>query len=169
MKLSDILKESGAVAGLISLSEAPAELKEVISAAFKGDKCPACGEVHGNDRAEQEQEAQYEESDGRSGEYEYQPKEQSAIQFLPHNVMDVIEFLREHLVPFGYSVSAEGEERILLHSFGRLVDRETEELRYGWWAVVSGKRGTSQFGYATCDDAEFRSTFQRRHSIADED
>lgn len=151
---------------LENLPEPPPEVKalmdnisEKLAAALTGQEtgqpCLFCGKVHGAE------DKKYEESNGLSGEYEYQPKLVSAIQFLPSNVGDVMEFLVRHEISFVYKFSG-GEHQLLLVTPGQPTDADTDEVRYGKWVAVTGSRAMRDIGYSAISDGEFRSTFQAK-------
>lgn len=178
MKLSDIFggkatSEKDLREFLDSLPEPPEAVKrlmENITKQFAGKPCPACGKVHESPvsafaillggQGQGPEIPQYEVSNGLSGEFEYKPRELSAMQFLPSNVVDVMEFLYERDIPFGYLSTPSGDDRILLISSGEEVDTDTDELLYGKWMVVTGSRKTEDLGYVAYDDEQFRRIFQ---------
>lgn len=157
-----------------NLSEPPAEFKEflsglggALSASLKGEPCPDCGKVHGSPLAfaipiggdSSPQVPAYNESDGLSGEFEYVPKIMRAIQFLPDNVSDVMKFLFDHGITFGYAITRNGESRILLITADQEMSPD-DELVYGRWAVTVGSREDDSLSYTVYEDAAFRRAFQ---------
>lgn len=190
MNLTDILssltgkasagKNQSVESFLDSLPEPPEELKEFVaglagslSASLKGEKCPRCGKVHNLaamvlGSPESDQTASYEESDGLANTFEYSPKEFRSVQFLPHNVPDVLEFLYDNEIPFGYAIGGDGS-RILMITPGVDVDADRDELVYGKWAVVTGSRATGDIGYVSYSDAAFRAAFQKKSPATDAD
>lgn len=146
---------------LKSLPEPPKELQETLNGllgsvqdALSGKPCRFCGKVHG---ASDPQVPEYNESAGAAAEVEWTPREMTAIQFLPTNVGEVLNFLHQHKVPFGYMVTPSGGERVLLLDLtSPEVDVDTEVLVYGKWAVVSGSRENGDLAYVTYDDEIFR-------------
>lgn len=146
---------------LKSLPEPPKELQETLNGllgsvqdALSGKPCRFCGKVHG---ASDPQVPEYNESAGAAAEVEWTPREMTAIQFLPTNVGEVLNFLHQRKVPFGYVVTSNGEERILLLDLtSPEVGVDTEVLVYGKWAVVSGSRENGDLAYVAYDDEIFR-------------
>lgn len=131
------------------------KLASALTGQATGQPCLICGKVHDTENSG------YEESNGLSGEYEYQPKLVSAIQFLPSNVGDVMAFLVRYEISFVYKFS-DGEHQLLLVTAGQPTDTETDEVRYGKWVAVTGSRATRNMGYSAISDNEFRSTFQTK-------
>lgn len=102
----------------------------------------------------------YDESDGLAGAYEYTPRAHEAVQFLPHNVPYVMEFLYDWGVPFGYTVTRSGESKILLMTGDSKFSLESNELAHGRWVVVTGSREQGNLACAAVDDEQFRRMFR---------
>lgn len=158
---------SGDFKSLHDLPEPPPEVKKMLDKMFgaallKNGKCPNCGKVHllppGTEPVTQAQ--AYNESNGLADSYEYVPRKLEAIQFLPHNVPDVTEFLVRRGISFAYLVKSDGEPRLVLIGDTGELNLSQDELTYGRWVVVAGSREGGDLAASALDDSTFRQEFQ---------
>lgn len=149
--------------GRISIEEMVKTVSKVAEEYVKQMPCPVCGKFHGTEEIAPEV-PKFGISDGKSGDFEFQPHQVSAIQLLDDNYGEVAKFLIVNRVPFLFDGSE--EKGLHFHLFSVVPsDDSTEDLNIGDWAVVRGSRSDiagTNFSYTVYEDGMFRESFRTR-------